>query len=55
MLGGELCSDALGLPGEMVSIADGRMVDRGTVAGMLESNMDIIVRALSGGAAVPPP
>jgi len=55
VLGGELCSDALGLPGEMVSIADGRMVDRGTVAGMLESNMDIIVRALSGGAAVPPP
>lgn len=55
VLGGELCSDALGIPGEMVNLAGGRSVDRGTVAGMLESNMDIIVRALSGSAAVIPP
>jgi manganese/zinc/iron transport system substrate-binding protein len=55
VLGGELCSDALGIPGEMASIAGGRSVDRGTVAGMLESNMDIIVRALGGSAAVLPP
>jgi hypothetical protein len=39
----------------MASIAGGRSVDRGTVAGMLESNMDIIVRALGGSAAVLPP
>lgn len=55
VLGGELCSDALGIPGEMVNIDGGRSVDRGTVAGMLESNMDTIVRALGGTAAVLPP
>ncbi len=51
-LGGELCSDALGVPGEMVAIEGGRMVDRGTVSGMLEANMDLIVRALSGRSGV---
>jgi manganese/zinc/iron transport system substrate-binding protein len=45
VLGGELCSDALGAPGEMVE-AGGRLVDKGTVGGMLEYNMDTIVRAL---------
>lgn len=55
VLGGELCSDALGIPGELATITGGRSVDRGTVAGMLEANMDIIVRALGKSAAVLPP
>jgi manganese/zinc/iron transport system substrate-binding protein len=44
-IGGELFSDALGAPGDMLTI-DGRNVDRGTVAGMLEANMHTIVQAL---------
>lgn len=44
-IGGELFSDALGKPGDMITI-NGRSVDRGTTAGMLESNMHTIVKAL---------
>ena len=44
-LGGELFSDALGEPGDFLTIGE-RRVDRGTVAGMLEANMDTIVKAL---------
>lgn len=44
-IGGELYSDALGAPGDVITIGD-RKVDRGTVAGMLESNMHTIVEAL---------
>ncbi len=44
-IGGELFSDALGQPGDMLTIGD-RKVDKGTVAGMLESNMHIVVEAL---------
>ena len=44
-LGGELFSDALGEPGDFLAIGE-RRVDRGTVAGMLEANMDTIVKAL---------
>jgi manganese/zinc/iron transport system substrate-binding protein len=44
-IGGELFSDALGAPGDMLAI-DGRHADRGTVAGMLEANMHTIVQAL---------
>ena len=44
-IGGELYSDALGQPGDFLTIGD-RKVDRGTVAGMLEANMHTIVTAL---------
>lgn len=44
-IGGELFSDALGKPGDMLKVGD-RRVDRGTVAGMLEANMHTIVEAL---------
>ena len=44
-IGGELFSDALGQPGDMITI-NGRKVDQGTTAGMLESNMHTIVEAL---------
>jgi manganese/zinc/iron transport system substrate-binding protein len=44
-IGGELFSDALGQPGDIITI-DGRKVDQGTTAGMLESNMHTIVEAL---------
>ncbi len=44
-IGGELFSDALGQPGDMLTIG-GRKVDKGTVAGMLEANMHTIVEAL---------
>lgn len=44
-VGGELYSDALALPGTTREI-DGRSVDAGTVAGMLEANMHAIVTAL---------
>jgi manganese/zinc/iron transport system substrate-binding protein len=46
LIGGELLSDALGLPGEMVTLEDGQKVDRGTVIGMLLSNMNTVVKAL---------
>ncbi len=45
-IGGELLSDALGLPGEIVTLEDGQKVDRGTVEGMLLSNMNTVVKAL---------
>lgn len=44
-IGGELFSDALGQPGDMLTIGE-RKVDKGTVAGMLEANMHTIVEAL---------
>jgi manganese/zinc/iron transport system substrate-binding protein len=44
-IGGELFSDALGMPGELRDIG-GRKVDPGTVAGMLEANMHTVVEAL---------
>ncbi len=44
-IGGELFSDALGQPGDVLTIGD-RKVDKGTVAGMLESNMHTVVEAL---------
>ncbi len=44
-IGGELFSDALGQPGDMLTIGD-RSVDKGTTAGMLEANMHTIVEAL---------
>lgn len=44
-IGGELFSDALGRPGDMLTIGD-RKVDKGTTAGMLEANMNTIVEAL---------
>ena len=44
-IGGELFSDALGQPGDTM-IIDARKVDKGTTAGMLESNMHTIVEAL---------
>ncbi len=44
-IGGELFSDALGTPGDMLDVG-GRKVDQGTVTGMLESNMHTIVEAL---------
>lgn len=44
-IGGELFSDALGQPGDMLAIGD-RKVDKGTTAGMLEANMHTIVEAL---------
>ncbi len=46
LIGGELLSDALGQPGEMIKLEDGEVVDRGTVVGMLRANMDTVVRAL---------
>ena len=45
-IGGELLSDACGLPGEMVDVGGGEKVDRGTLIGMLKSNMHIVVTAL---------
>lgn len=45
-IGGELLSDALGLPGEMVDVGDPEKVDRGTLVGMLKSNMHTIITAL---------
>lgn len=44
-IGGELFSDALGQPGDMLTIGD-RKADKGTTAGMLEANMHTIVEAL---------
>ena len=44
-VGGQLFSDALGLPGQMHAIGE-RKVDTGTVSGMLEANMDTVVTAL---------
>ena len=44
-IGGELFSDALGTPGDMLDTG-GRKVDKGTTAGMLESNMHTIIEAL---------
>ena len=44
-IGGQLFSDALGTPGDMLTIGE-RRVDKGTISGMLESNMQTIVEAL---------
>lgn len=44
-IGGELFSDALGTPGEMMDVGDGQ-VDQGTYVGMLKSNVHTIVEAL---------
>ena len=44
-IGGELYSDALGKPGDLLTIG-GEKVDPGTVAGMLEANMNTVVEAL---------
>jgi manganese/zinc/iron transport system substrate-binding protein len=44
-IGGELFSDALGTPGEMKDVGDGK-VDQGTYTGMLKSNVHTIVEAL---------
>lgn len=46
IIGGELLSDALGLPGEMVDVGLPQKVDRGTLIGMLQSNMHTVVTAL---------
>ena len=46
IIGGELLSDALGQPGEMIEINDKLKVDRGTVIGMLHSNMQTVIQAL---------
>lgn len=45
-IGGELLSDACGQPGEMVVVGKGEKVDRGTVIGMLKSNLHTILTAL---------
>ncbi|MFZ4763401.1 MAG: metal ABC transporter solute-binding protein, Zn/Mn family [Roseimicrobium sp.] len=44
-IGGELFSDALGTPGEMLAVGDG-LVDQGTYVGMLKSNVYHVVEAL---------
>ncbi len=44
-VGGELLSESLGIQGEMRDV-DGEKVDLGTYAGMLKSNVQIIVEAL---------
>lgn len=44
-IGGELFSDALGTPGELKDVGDGK-VDQGTYTGMLKSNVHSIVEAL---------
>lgn len=44
-IGGELFSDALGTPGELKDVGDGK-VDQGTYVGMLKSNVHTIVEAL---------
>jgi manganese/zinc/iron transport system substrate-binding protein len=44
-IGGELFSDALGTPGEMMDVGDEK-VDQGTYTGMLKSNVHTIVEAL---------
>jgi len=46
-VGGELFSDAMGEPGDMIEI-DGVQFDKGTYPGMLKFNVDTVVRALSG-------
>ncbi len=50
LVGEELLSDTLGQPGEMVEVKDGQIqtleVDRGTVVGMLRSNMSRVVAGL---------
>jgi manganese/zinc/iron transport system substrate-binding protein len=45
-IGGELFSDALGKPGDMVEMPNGKRYDKGTVIGMLMSNMKQISDAL---------
>jgi manganese/zinc/iron transport system substrate-binding protein len=45
-IGGELFSDALGTPGDMVEMPNGKKYDKGTVIGMIMSNMRQIVSAL---------
>jgi len=45
-IGGELFSDALGIPGTMVDVGDEAKVDQGTLEGMLKSNMTTIINAL---------
>ena len=44
-IGGELFSDALGTPGELKDVGDGK-VDQGTYVGMIKSNVHTIVEAL---------
>jgi manganese/zinc/iron transport system substrate-binding protein len=46
-LGGELLGDTLGQPGEMIQLENGTQVDRGTVAGMLQANLNTIITAVS--------
>jgi manganese/zinc/iron transport system substrate-binding protein len=46
IIGGELLSDALSTPGDLVKVGEGQMVDRGTLEGMLKANMHTIVTAL---------
>lgn len=46
IIGGELLSDACGQPGEMVVVGSGEKVDRGTVIGMLKSNLHTVITAL---------
>ena len=45
-IGGELFSDALGIPGTMVDVGDEEKADQGTLEGMLKSNMTTIINAL---------
>lgn len=46
VVGGELFSDALGVPGEMHTTSDGEVLDVGTYIGMFKVNVDTIVEAL---------
>ena len=45
-IGGELFSDALGIPGTMVDVGAEEKADQGTLEGMLKSNMTTIINAL---------
>ena len=47
VVGGELYSDAMGLPGDVVTL-HGESYDRGTYIGMIKHNVNTIVDALSG-------
>lgn len=45
-IGGELFSDALGVPGTLVDVGDEKKADQGTTEGMLKSNMTTVITAL---------
>lgn len=47
-VGGELFSDALGIPGEIYTTSEGEAYDVGTYVGMFKYNVDTIVNALAG-------